>query len=610
LVTTIAEAIAEMGLEPDDEHGERAIVYRSPQTGKLIHSTLREMGDRKLEDLKTDAWLTGGKYKEGKIHPGGGRTAENATRAERLLFDVDLKDYLGLPPDELHGMPHEELDRCLNSLMTDAREVFARCKVPIHQIVCTGYGLGIHTVIHTDDRHRKDDIDHANKRLVERINGTYGGKIVDAGVNDPLTRLTRLVGTFNHKGPLPRSICILWEQPGCVHLDDLKIEAAAPRRESRPDVPEDALDADTLDTIVSALNNEYVEGTRNYVVLGVPALMAKAGVPMTQALEVIGRVAADDEEIEDRLKAVERTYERWEAGQSISGYHALGNCLSRETLDLLDTLLNQHKAEVRAASSFPYEATPSGIVFKNQTRNGIVDVPLCNFVARITEERKVDDGAEVESRLVIDGQLAGGRMLPPAEIPIRQFSTMNWVLEQWGTRAIISAGFSAKERIREAIQKMSPDCLSRYVYGHPGWRHIDGTGWVFLHAGGAIGAEGAVSGPDVVLQGVVKNLTLPEPPAGAERRAAVRASLDLLDLAPDTVMAPLMGAVYRAPLIEMFPTDLTVFLLGPSGAYKSELSALAMQHFGAEFNRMQLPAQWTSTENALERIGFDFKDAV
>jgi hypothetical protein len=78
---------------------------------------------------------------------------------------------------------------------------------------------------------------------------------------------------------------------------------------------------------------------------------------------------------------------------------------------------------------------------------------------------------------------------------------------------------------------------------------------------------------------------------------------------PDAITAPLLGAGFRAPLNEAAVADLTLFLVGPSGVFKTELAALLMQLFGAGFDRLHLPAGWSSTPNALERVAFDYKDA-
>jgi hypothetical protein len=90
-------------------------------------------------------------------------------------------------------------------------------------------------------------------------------------------------------------------------------------------------------------------------------------------------------------------------------------------------------------------------------------------------------------------------------------------------------------------------------------------------------------------------------------RAAIRASLGLLDLGPDRVTFPLLAAVYRAVLGE---TDFGIHLAGPTGNYKSEAAALAQQHFGPGLDARHLPMSWSSTGNALEGLAFVTKDCL
>ena len=58
------------------------------------------------------------------------------------------------------------------------------------------------------------------------------------------------------------------------------------------------------------------------------------------------------------------------------------------------------------------------------------------------------------------------------------------------------------------------------------------------------------------------------------------------------------------------PIDFSVHLTGPTGAFKTELAALAQAHFGAAFNGRRLPASWADTANMLEKKAFLAKDAV
>lgn len=57
-------------------------------------------------------------------------------------------------------------------------------------------------------------------------------------------------------------------------------------------------------------------------------------------------------------------------------------------------------------------------------------------------------------------------------------------------------------------------------------------------------------------------------------------------------------------------TDFSLGLYGPTGVFKSELGALSQQHFGAGMDARHLPANWSSTSNALEATAFAAKDAI
>jgi hypothetical protein len=237
--------------------------------------------------------------------------------------------------------------------------------------------------------------------------------------------------------------------------------------------------------------------------------------------------------------------------------------------------------------------------------------PLCNFAATIRREVVVDDGAAERGELEIEGTLEGGEPLGTARVALGQFARMDWVLAQWGTRACMNAGMGTRDQVRAAIQVLSVDAVRTRVYGHSGWCRL-ADGWAWLHAGGAIGATvshtlGAVH---VALEGTLQQVRLPAHPWGAALTGAIQASLNVLEVAPDPVSIPLLAATYRAPLAEALPVDVSIFLAGQTGTFKSELTALAQAHYGAGFTRLTLPAQWTSTGNALERLAFAAKDCL
>jgi hypothetical protein len=237
---------------------------------------------------------------------------------------------------------------------------------------------------------------------------------------------------------------------------------------------------------------------------------------------------------------------------------------------------------------------------------GTALVPLCNFTGRIVEVVTRDDGAEQHTLFAVEGARADGRPLPLAVVPAEAFGRLEWVAGAWHGEAVVYAGQGTRDHLRCAIELLSTTRRRRVEYLHTGWREIGGA-WHYLHAGGAVGADGSDGGIPVSLPEPLANFQLPAPPEGAELQGAVRASLGLLRLGPPRTTFPLLAAVYRAVLGD---TDFALHLAGPTGCYKSEAAALAQQHFGPAMDARHLPASWSSTGNALEGLAFTAKDAL
>jgi hypothetical protein len=255
-----------------------------------------------------------------------------------------------------------------------------------------------------------------------------------------------------------------------------------------------------------------------------------------------------------------------------------------------------------------YLATPQGIVWNKPTRDATAPTPLTNFVAKIVSDIVEDDGAEEKHTFEIEARLHERQRR--FEVPASRFVSMNWVAEHLGASAFVYPGFGYEKHAAVAIQSLSGEITERRYFAHTGWRRIEGE-WAYLHAGGAIGLKGPLTGVEVAMSdGRLGDCMLPEPPDDEALAEAVRAALRFLDLTPPEVAYPLVAAVYRAPLGEASPVDLSVHLVGPTGAYKTEITALTQAHYGAAFNGRNLPGNWESTDNSLEKQAFLLKDAV
>lgn len=229
---------------------------------------------------------------------------------------------------------------------------------------------------------------------------------------------------------------------------------------------------------------------------------------------------------------------------------------------------------------------------------------IAAFVPRVVADVERDDGADRTRMFRIRVTLPTGQIgeidVPPAKLG----DPVDWAARAAGVRAVVLAVLGAREHVRAAAQLLAPENLeTRTIYVHTGWRQIGGV-WLYLSAAGGLGAAGVAETVMVDLPGKLASYALPDP-AGRdleEIRAAVQASLAILDVAPDAVTVPVLASAYRAPLL--LPPDGSVFLAGRTGEGKSQLTALAQQHFGPAMDGQHLPGSWGSTGNSLAELAF------
>lgn len=240
------------------------------------------------------------------------------------------------------------------------------------------------------------------------------------------------------------------------------------------------------------------------------------------------------------------------------------------------------------------------------TRDDVQEIyhPLGNFAAVITAEALKNDGQTVTRHFDIEVTTQAGRVLPVARVPAERFSAMQWVNE-YGTDAIIYAGMGTRDHVRVAILTLSEP--QRFeIRTHTGWDESDPDNPRYIHAGGAITMHGADGTTEVDLEGPLQHYVLETPESFEDARAAMRASLDQLRLAPAAVTAPLLASMYRAPL---GAADFVPHVVGPTGAGKTQLAALALQHYGPSLTPDSGTLAWSSTANYIEAVLFHAKEA-
>jgi hypothetical protein len=236
---------------------------------------------------------------------------------------------------------------------------------------------------------------------------------------------------------------------------------------------------------------------------------------------------------------------------------------------------------------------------------GTIWTPLATFDAAITEEVVRDDGAEETRVWRVQLTLPGGGGGEAEITPDQLARPQQWAAKAAGSAAVVMPGPMLSDHLRVAVQSRSRPAR-RTVYCHTGWREIDGC-WHYLTTSGALGAAG-LDGSVTVDLGPLSGYALPPVRDMRAVRAAVRDSLELLDMAPDKATVVWLAAVYRSPL--PLPPDCAGWLYGPSGTFKTQMTALGQQHYGPGMHARALPGSWSSTANALEATSFTLNCAL
>jgi hypothetical protein len=260
----------------------------------------------------------------------------------------------------------------------------------------------------------------------------------------------------------------------------------------------------------------------------------------------------------------------------------------------------------KAVAAPEYEVVDGRMVRLARDRKGrLMDVPLTNFTASIIQATVVEDDAE-QNRYFDIKVTVGGETFIIRDLPATEFASLDWVIPRTNGRGRIMPDCNA--HVRNAIQFFSGEIPAVFHYPHLGWRRV-ADHWYYLHANGAIGESGAVTDVIVRVDDKFARFVLPNPADAKDKdiAAAVRASFDLLQVAPRRITAPLFCTVCRAPLASV---DHSVHLVGPTGVGKTVLASLTQQFWGAGLDWQHCPASWSSTANANEAMRYVAKDTL
>lgn len=359
-MSTVASIANQIGLE--ERPGEWAVLMAMVK-GKPRHAYLSDVATVDPSEFEA-LYAASGLFHEGTIVNNTGRSAENLTRVIWLPFDADLLDYMGCQPAtsnedkaarkalqaELGAMPDDELQELIRALRTDLEATFAKLNIPIHRLDYTGYGLCAYVYVDEQDQTRIDDARAAHKHLVEAVNNQYGDRLVDPQCSDAGTRVTRVPESLNNKGSVRRLVQSLIPYTGQTCPLGHRPGTQRPMAQMIP-VTGDGMSADDAAAFIAAVSPFWSLGQRHAVALAVAGMLAKAGIPESQAVQIVESLSHTDGDVwTQSITEVHTTYRRARAGSTIAGFTQLRSLMTPSALTFVDSMLERYRGAMNAAS--------------------------------------------------------------------------------------------------------------------------------------------------------------------------------------------------------------------------------------------------------------------
>lgn len=256
-------------------------------------------------------------------------------------------------------------------------------------------------------------------------------------------------------------------------------------------------------------------------------------------------------------------------------------------------------------------ATADGCLSLSKFDKGAeIFVALANFDARIVGDLELDDAGGEQRRIyTVRAELRDGSVLTP-DVPAADFSSTRWVDLHLGARANVlpplgAANLGAAIKALSQVDGLKPATAAAHV----GYRTHNG-GAAFITGEAVLASPGCdVTGLAVILPPACERFALPAAPSGMDLKAALAASAAVLGAGPLSITLPLWLFTYRAAL-PVEPPDYVVWVVGPTGAYKSAFAGVLQSHFGAGWDGTHLPGNWQSTLTSLEGVAYNFKNAL
>lgn len=362
-MTTVRQAVSGLGITDTEVGSVVLAVYDSPSTQVPEHRSLDDIGDRDASDFHA-LYIASGLFRHGAIVNNKGRTNANVTQVNWLVLDCDLKDYVGLDAAELFGFDQRDLDDMITGQVATLSEIMHRIGVPMHRVIATGYGVAVHVRIRDGVGDAVALLPSVHKRLIGRINDLATYALVDPSASDAGARITRVPGSFNTKGDIPRPVRVLAEDRLSPSVTAAGLAAmlgapVSPAPVLRSVIKADrALPGDMEAEIVAAVAPHWTLGHKHNLSLALSGMLAKAGVKQDQALRIMAALSAEDERPWDRSKSVTDTYRKVQSGQDVRGYFGLVDYLPESAVAYVDERLQRVRQSTTPAPVITFGGKP------------------------------------------------------------------------------------------------------------------------------------------------------------------------------------------------------------------------------------------------------------
>ena len=260
-----------------------------------------------------------------------------------------------------------------------------------------------------------------------------------------------------------------------------------------------------------------------------------------------------------------------------------------------------------------YEFSSRGLVQKIVRKDIIEDRVVSNFIAIPTNFITYNDGKETRTEVIIKTILDTGEELPQVSVDINNFENVNWIANGlWSFDPRITPRGNTKEHLKFTSKILSKLATKETIYSHMGFRQVNGK-LHYLYHGGAIGENKSIK-VDLSESGLEQYKFIEDELEPKQIKECVETTLSLLNVGKETIIVPLLGTIFLAPLQEIFreigiANGFVTWVLGESGTQKSTLAALLLSHFG-DFERDTIPCGFKDTVNSLEKQAFIVKDSV